>query len=157
MMLPPDKIKLEHFNRFFRNVEITDTCWLWTGCKSDRGYGKIMLNYKHMTAHRVSCWWFVAPIDGPLMVRHTCDNPSCVNPFHLELGTHQDNMDDCVERMRRPKAENHYKSQLTAKQVLEIRDLYANKRFTQHELAALYGVGRMTICHIVLRNSWKDI
>lgn len=85
---------------FWFRVRVTDStaCWTWEGAMSGEGerYGY----YGGMGAHRFS--WILAngPIPAGLFVRHKCDNPPCVNPAHLELGTHQQNMEDMIERQR---------------------------------------------------------
>lgn len=90
--------------RFWAKVEKGDGCWTWTGCKSPKGYGQILFNdNKIHLAHRVSYIMANGLIDSSLLVRHKCDNPSCVNPDHLELGTYKDNNRDKIERGRDPR------------------------------------------------------
>ena len=75
-------------------------CWTWSGGTDRGGYGKFSLKGQGTSAHRASYRILVGPIPGGLEVRHKCDNPPCVNPGHLELGTHADNMRDMAERGR---------------------------------------------------------
>ena len=89
--------------RLFSKINIPNDpkgCWEWTGNKSSTGYGIILFNGKHVGAHRVMWKVTYGEIEKNLCVCHHCDNPSCVNPKHLFLGTHQDNMKDCVNKKR---------------------------------------------------------
>lgn len=76
-------------------------CWVFTGRCSNNGYAEVSQFQKKFRAHRI-VWeaYNAMPIPPGLLVRHTCDNPSCVNPHHLELGTHQDNTNDKHARGR---------------------------------------------------------
>lgn len=85
---------------FWNKVEKTTSCWLWIGSKTGSGYGKLKRKGKFYTAHRVSWEVYNGPIPKGMLVLHTCDVRNCVNPKHLFLGTHQDNMDDMVRKGR---------------------------------------------------------
>jgi hypothetical protein len=78
----------------------TDGCWLWTGRFNNMGYGKICSGDGEQYAHRVS--WALAngSVPAGLFVCHRCDNPACINPDHLFLGTQKDNMQDCKDKGR---------------------------------------------------------
>lgn len=81
-------------DRFYGKIKKTKTCWYWTACVSSFGYGQISVNGKSVGAHRIS--WEIhngSILDG-LHVLHKCDNPPCVNPDHLFLGTNKDNVED---------------------------------------------------------------
>ena len=81
----------------FTNIRLGQ-CWNWTGSGRER-YGTIRINGKTLSAHRVSYCLFVGPIPKNLMILHSCDNKSCVNPNHLSVGTHEENMRQVKERI----------------------------------------------------------
>lgn len=88
-------------DRLLRAVSVAEDsgCWMWMGRRDKGGYGKFRLaDGKESRAHRTSYQLFVGPIPTGLLLRHTCDTPSCVNPDHLVPGTHRENMDDLLER-----------------------------------------------------------
>jgi hypothetical protein len=78
--------------RFWAKVQKGDSCWTWTGCKNQRGYGSFWIDGKRRPAHRVSYEMQHGPVDPKLDMDHLCRNPSCVNPAHLEPVTHQENI-----------------------------------------------------------------
>ena len=86
-------------DRFFAKVEKTESCWIWTGSQL-RGYGQFWLGGKLHIAHRVSWVLHVGPIPFGLHALHKCDNPSCVNPEHLFLGTAKTNVHDMMDKGR---------------------------------------------------------
>ncbi len=75
-------------------------CWMWRGAKTSYGYGKMRDHYKHVGTHRVSYMLNIGPIPIGMHVLHKCDNPACVNPSHLFLGTQSDNMKDMFKKKR---------------------------------------------------------
>jgi len=96
-----EKIK----ERFFSFIEKTDTCWKWKGAINPSGHGVIKIEGRNRTAHRVSFAIHNENIPENLFILHKCHNASCVNPDHLYAGTHENNMQDEVER----KNTRHYK------------------------------------------------
>ena len=87
--------------RFWSKVKKTDACWLWTGTINHK-YGAIRIAYRAWRAHRVA--WVIANGNIPkgMNVLHRCDNPPCVNPKHLFLGSQRDNLIDCIRKGRNP-------------------------------------------------------
>lgn len=143
-----------YFHKFQQKVQVgsDDECWEWTGGKNDERYGYMRVGIKSEKAHRLSYQWLIGPIPKGKILMHTCDNPSCVNPYHLRVGTQLDNVRDMMEKGR-----NVTRTQkLNKEQVLEIRHRYACGE-TQQALADEYGVGVTAISKIVNRKTWKHI
>jgi hypothetical protein len=80
--------------RFWRKVSVGNSlqCWLWEGELSGKGYGRLMHEQKHVSAHRMAYELLVGPIPGGMQLDHLCKNPSCVNPSHLEPVTARENV-----------------------------------------------------------------
>ena len=108
-------------------------------------------------AHRVSWELANGPIPSGMCVLHRCDNPPCVNPVHLFLGTQHDNVIDMIAKGRKNPAcgENHGRAKLTAAAVREIRERGLTE--SQQSLARLHGVSQVAISHVLLRKSWKHL
>lgn len=132
-------------------------CWLWE--RQNKGgssnYGLTYVNGKRITAHRQSWIENNGPIPTGMHVLHKCDVPLCVNPNHLYLGTHQQNMRDLHERTRRY-GENHWNSKLTASQVNEIKEK-AKLGVTGYSLAKKFGVNEETVYDILNGRTWKKV
>lgn len=149
--------------RFFRFVEKTDGCWLWTGKSvNKKGYGSISLGGKggkHKLAHRLSYEMHKGSIPDGLVVMHQCDNPKCVNPDHLEVGTQSQNIKDAIARGRKQmptcktRGEECGASKLTEQIVLDIR----SSTLSLAKLAMQHGVAKSTIERIRYRKTWRHI
>lgn len=163
---------LSDADRFWRHVEKGDgenACWLWTASTTSpdpaRAYGLILYEGVRMGAHRCSWLINVGPIPEGMEVCHNCptgDNPRCVNPAHLFLGTHADNMADMMAKGRRRavpglQGEEHPCAKLTAVQAREILTLYAGGGWSHSTLARRYGVSDGTIQLLTQRKTWRNL
>ena len=79
-------------DRFWKQVDKTNNCWVWTGNLNDHGYGRFGINYKRFYVHRLSYEYYKGKISSELEVDHLCKNRRCLNPDHLELVTHRENL-----------------------------------------------------------------
>lgn len=131
-------------------------CWNWLRGKQSHGYGCLCVNYKMIKAHRFSYEQKVGPIPAGLQVLHRCDNPGCVNPEHLFLGSHSDNMRDKASkgRVRVPLGEKSHLSKLVATDAERIRDIYRNGGITQRELARYFDTHQSNVSLIVRGSTW---
>lgn len=157
-------------SRFWSKVnKLTESgCWEWTGSVNlppVLPYGRFTLNGV-VKAHRVSWILEYGKIPDGLCVCHKCDNPRCVRPDHLFLGTHKDNQQDCLNKGRhvvkygrQPGTKfgvNAPSARLTEPQVLEIRSKYAISK-NRLELARKYNITPQAIGKIVNRKSWTHL
>jgi hypothetical protein len=135
-------------------------CWLWMGAAKAKGYGNIWNGAKHEGAHRVSFRIHCHDIPPNMVVCHKCDNPACINPDHLWLGTTRENMHDCISkgRMRRgiPQGRKNASAILTEEDVLAIRADEGRYGY-RIILAKKYGVCPGTISQIRDRSSWRHV
>lgn len=146
--------------RFFSKVnKIKNGCWEWKGGKN-KGYGSFSIKNKTFSAHRVSYQLYYGEITNNLFVCHKCDNPCCVNPDHLFLGTPKDNMIDKVNKNRGyngiqkglRKGTNNGNCKLSDDQIEMIRD-YINKGYTNTKIAKLFSISHSYVSKIKLDKS----
>ena len=139
-----------------------DECWEWQGTMHYKGYGMLPLNKKKdLAAHRVS-WELANKTQVPegLVVRHKCDNRRCVNPNHLETGTHKDNAQDRVQRGRSAdfSGEKNPRAKLSEEHVNEIRHKwFTHSVVNKAQLAREYNVHPTLIYDVINYRSWTHI
>lgn len=93
-----NRLRTPPSERFYKKIEKTESCWLWTG--ASRYYGNFWDGLKYVNAHRFSYKINKGTIPKGMVVMHTCDTPLCVNPEHLKLGTQKDNLQDMYSKGR---------------------------------------------------------
>lgn len=131
-----------------------NSCWNCTSHAKSCGYPQISRNNKTITLHRFMYEKHKGPIPKGMLVRHSCDNPGCINPRHLLVGSCADNSNDMVSRHRQARGETSGMSKLTELQVLEI---YNNRSVLYTEFAKKFNVTSGTICSIQKGKTWRHI
>ncbi len=155
-MIPP-----RYIDSFYQKFRVsTNGCWEWTRGRFNGGYGKfnkraVKYDLSHY-AHRTSWIIHFGPIPEGLQVCHRCDNPGCVNPQHLFLGTSEDNMQDASRKgrmntWRRLHGAQHGRAKLTLDQV---RSIQMDDR-PRKDIAREYGVSLSRVSKIKQGNTWK--
>ena len=141
--------------RLYNSARLDETgCWVWAGARDAHGYGMLSINNNTRRAHRVAYEAFCEEIPQGMVICHSCDNPSCINPAHLRVGTQADNVADREARGRRDvKGAKIGTSKLTEAQALEIKASSAPTA----ELARYYGVDKSNIWAIRSGKSWKHL
>jgi hypothetical protein len=149
-------------DRFWAKVEKTDGCWQWTGSRNSDGYGNFHDRGTHSTkAHRFIYERTYGEIPPGYNVCHRCDNPSCVRPDHLFLGTQADNMRDCQRKGRYSRATGqigsaHHYSKLKESDIPIIRSLRASG-VTFKAIGQRFGVRDVTIQNIFNGHTWSHV
>lgn len=161
--------------RFWSKVQKTETCWLWRGGVDKDGYGYFQPTPKSKTgAHRFSYQLHTGPIPSGFCVLHNCpegDNPACVNPAHLWLGTHVDNVADKVAKgraaigdrngqrlhpERTARGERQGNAKLTEEIVKELRARHA-LGISFADLGRTFGITPQAVRSVVMRRNWKHV
>jgi hypothetical protein len=152
-----DANRVEWVAEFRRRIsKDPDGCWRIRGRAANKaGHVHILLpNGWRIYAHRIAWWLANGKIPTGMSVLHRCDNPRCVNPAHLFLGTTKDNMHDAIQKGRK----NCFgRQRLNADQVREIRALAARGDMTHKAIGERYGLKRNSVWNIVNRKCWKHV
>lgn len=147
--------------RFMSHVVqgLPDECWLWNGARSGTGhqYGQAGYQGRRYTAHRLAYILFVGPVSDDLEVCHSCDTPLCVNPSHLWLGTHADNMRDMTQkgRLRAACSPGRTPYKLTPENIEQIHALLL-QGVSHRSIAAQFKVSQPMISHIKNGKNWTE-
>lgn len=147
-----------HAERFWSRVEVRgkDDCWPWIAAINSGGYGQFRIDGKENGAHRVS--WILAngriPAGGHIC--HHCDNPSCVNPRHLFLGSNKINHEDKVAKKRHRFGASHPAARLHEDAVRKIKVLALSER-TLASIAQQFKVSHATVSDIAKGRTWSSI
>ncbi len=137
----------EWYSRFRDKYVRTSSCWEWIAAKKKTGYGQFQLDGKTVSAHRLIWILYFGPIPDGMHVLHYCDNPSCVRPRHLYLGTHRQNMNDKKIRKRVSGTRNP-NAKLTDPDIEEIFRL-AQRGLSQRAIGASFGVTHHAIWRVL--------
>jgi hypothetical protein len=155
--------------RFWRKVDkrgplakCGGRCWAWLGAKSEDGYGRFKRRHAYVRAHRYSWESNFGPVPEGLCVLHRCDNPSCVRPSHLFVGTNADNSRDMLRKGRHAHAsfsgQTNPQALLTEEDVREIkRRCRPHGTESTNEVAEYYGVSRTTIYDVIVGRTWGHV
>lgn len=167
-MITIEDVRYNTPERFWSKISfgLSDECWNWNACKDKDEYGWFRLprndRGKHpmIKSHRYMYQMVVSSFDNALHCLHSCDNPSCVNPNHLWVGTHQQNIDDKMKKGRHghgviigSKAKG---AKLTEEIVVDIRKRVANGE-NRYRLAEMTGIKYSTLSNIWNRYTWKHV
>lgn len=145
--------------RFWDKVLKTERCWEWqAGCHPRDGYGHFWLEGRTVRAHRVSYELTKGSIPEGSILLHSCDNPRCVNPDHLRIGTHKDNAIDRESKGRanRVKGSSHKGAKLTEAAIKQAKAL-RNAGALVKDLAAAYGVSAPTMSKALSGKKWRHL
>lgn len=158
----------QDIERFWSKVQKTDGCWLWIGTHRHDKYGQFWIQRRAVVAHRLALFIETGVQPGNLETCHHCDNPPCVRPDHLFLGTALDNSRDCVQKGRqakgpagpdaiRKRGSENSQARLTDDLVRQIATDYGAGEHTFTSLGKKYGVSNVTIGLIVTGKAWKQV
>jgi len=142
--------------RFFEKLTPGPGCWEWQAGYRSSGYGGFHTGGKERLAHRVMWEMAFGDIPEGMVIMHSCDNRRCVNPEHLSLGSHAENMKDMVDKGRSAKGEKSWTAKLTEADVCVIRRRKSLGE-SVFELAKEYGVHRSTVYRLCSGDTWSHV
>lgn len=143
--------------RFYQKFKKTNSCWIWTGMMN-KDYGSFWFNNKigAIIASRASWLIHIGDIPNGKVICHKCDNPSCVNPDHLFLGSYLDNNRDKIKKSRDKRGSKISNSKLNETDIPKIRKM-REKGLTYREISEIFGVCQYTIYSIIKGWTWDHV
>lgn len=155
----PKRKKVDASIRFWRKVQKSVRCWSWMAATDEDGYGSFT-PYPHgptLRAHRYAWEFSNGPIPPKLCVLHSCDNPACVNPDHLFLGTTTQNNADRDSKGRTARGESSGKNLLTVEMVRRIRALYRGRAFGPGRIASKLNLPYDAVRGVLDGRTWRHV
>lgn len=147
-----EDFRFELLNRFINFIDIKENeCWEWIGARNNEGYGIFKYKNKNVRAHRFSYALFKDQVPEDLLICHKCDNPSCCNPYHLELGTNHYNQVDCFLKNRGGK-----RSKLNTSDVIQIKKLL-RMEVKPSTIAFMYDITESEVSRIKNNKRWSYV
>ena len=148
-----DRVKRRKIALMEIDIDKSGSCWEWTGRRNKSGYGLTAIRGGSELAHRAYWQLVVGEVPVGLCLLHSCDNKKCVNPGHLRVGTHAENMAEAKERtrMRGLKGDKNHKAKITYEIADEIRKDVSSSNVS---LGLKYGVSDVVISNVRLGKSW---
>jgi len=144
---------ISDIERFEEGFTKTDGCWKWQKSLINNGYGKFMIAHKAMSASRAAYILYVGDIPDDKYVCHHCDNPACVKPSHLFVGTGADNSADMVSKGRSARGTDNAHAVLNEGKIREIRQL-RKSGISFQKIGSMFGVSKTAIMHIMNKRTW---
>ncbi len=159
MSRPETPSHIRFWPKVNKSAMAASACWEWTGSKDRRNYGQFRHNGKTCAAHRVAYELSCGPGPDGMDVLHSCDNPPCVNPAHLSIGTHARNMREMADRDRNAGSvgESQHASVINEDDVAEMRTCYASGDWSIRELAEKFGISFAPARMAIYGLAWRRV
>lgn len=149
--------KIKHIKYLLNNskLDLETDCLEWQKCRDKKGYGVCRQIFKTVRAHRTIYQLCFGEISDDLVVRHLCNNPSCINPEHLASGTVLDNAQDRIKAGHYSNGADNPASKLTEDKVKQIKFLLKDRTNTKIGISKLFNISPGTVSHIAAGSVWS--